>query len=83
MKPGEVLLEEYLKPLGWDNRTLAKHTGLELRYLDEIADGSAAIDGLTARKFSEVFGTTKQFWLNLQSSYDQQKAKDGDQGTGA
>ena len=68
--PGEVLDEEFLKPLGVTEYRLAKAIAVPPRRINEIVHGKRAITTDTAWRFSQYFGTTPNFWLNLQSSYD-------------
>ncbi len=68
--PGEVLAEEFLKPLGISEYRLAKDIAVPARRINEIVHGKRAITTDTAWRFGQYFGTTPQFWLNLQTSYD-------------
>lgn len=68
--PGEILLEEFLKPLGISQYRLAKDTGVPPRRINEIVRGSRAISANTALRLARYFGTTAQFWMNLQAHYD-------------
>jgi antitoxin HigA-1 len=70
IKPGEVLDEEFLKPLGVTEYRLAKAIAVPPRRINEIVHGKRAITTNTAWRLGQYFGTTPQFWLNLQSSYD-------------
>jgi addiction module HigA family antidote len=75
--PGEVLLEEFLIPLGVSQYRLAKSTSVAPRRINEIVHGKRAITADTALRLARFFGTTEHFWLNLQSGYDLEVAKDG------
>jgi addiction module HigA family antidote len=65
--PGEVLLEEYLKPLGISQYRLAKDTSVPPRRINEIVHGKRAITADTALRLARYFGTSERFWLNLQT----------------
>lgn len=68
--PGEVLVEEFLKPLEITEYRLAKDIGVPPRRINEIAHGTRAISTDTALRFAMYFGTTPHFWLNLQSDFE-------------
>ena len=68
--PGEILLEEFLKPLGLTQVALAKHLGIPTQRINEIVRGKRGITPETAWLFSQAFGTTPQFWLNLQMQHE-------------
>jgi addiction module HigA family antidote len=68
--PGEVLLEEFLVPLGVSQYRLAKATGVPARRINEIVHGTRGITTNTAMRLAKAFGTTARFWLNLQVRYD-------------
>ncbi len=74
--PGEVLLEEYLKPLGISQYRLAKDTSVPPRRINEIVHGKRAITADTALRLARYFGTSERFWLNLQTRYDLDVEKD-------
>jgi addiction module HigA family antidote len=74
--PGEVLLEEFLTPLGLSQYRLAKGTGVPPRRINEIVHGTRAVTADTALRLSRFFGTSEPFWLNLQTQYDLEVAKD-------
>jgi addiction module HigA family antidote len=74
--PGEVLLEEYLKPLGISQYRLAKDTSVPPRRINEIVHGKRAITADTALRLARYFGTSERFWLNLQTRYDLEVEKD-------
>lgn len=73
--PGEILLEEWLKPLGVSQYRLAVEIGVSPRRINEIAHGKRAITADTALRLARFFGTDAQSWLNLQSHYDMEKAE--------
>jgi addiction module HigA family antidote len=68
--PGEILLEEFLKPMGISQYRLAKDTNVDPRRINEIVHGQRSITADTALRLSCFFGTSERFWLNLQSRYD-------------
>jgi addiction module HigA family antidote len=68
--PGEVLLEDFLIPLGITRYRLAKSIGVPQRRIDEICSGKRAITADTALRLARFFGTDSQSWLNLQTRYD-------------
>jgi len=68
--PGEVLLEEFLEPMGISQYRLAKDISVPARRINEIVHGKRAVTADTALRLSRYFGTSDRFWLNLQTSYD-------------
>ncbi|MBI4994065.1 HigA family addiction module antidote protein [Candidatus Peregrinibacteria bacterium] len=74
--PGEILLEEFIKPLGITQYRLAKDINVPPRRINEIVHGKRSISADTALRFARYFGTSEQFWLNLQSRYDLEIQKD-------
>jgi addiction module HigA family antidote len=68
--PGEILLEEFLKPMGITQYRLAKSISVPQRRISEIVQGKRAISADTALRLGRFFGMEAQFWLNLQSRYD-------------
>ncbi len=68
--PGEILLEEFLKPLERSQYRLAKDISVPPRRINEIVHGKRAITADTALRLSRHFGTSDKFWLNLQIKYD-------------
>jgi addiction module HigA family antidote len=68
--PGEILAEEFLAPLGITQYRLAKDIHVPARRINEIVHGTRSISADTALRLGRYFGTSPQFWLNLQSSYD-------------
>lgn len=79
--PGEVLLEEFLEPLGVTQHRLAVSIGVPPRRINEIVHGKRRITADTALRLARYFGTTDRFWLNLQTRFDLEIEKDqlGDQ----
>lgn len=74
--PGEVLLEEFLKPLDISQYRLAKSMSVPPRRVNEIVLGKRSVSADTALRLGRYFGTSEQFWLNLQSEYDLDVEKD-------
>ncbi|MFT5196496.1 MAG: addiction module HigA family antidote [Candidatus Promineifilaceae bacterium] len=68
--PGIILLEEFLEPLELSQVSLAKHLGIPTQRVNEIVRGKRGITPDTAWVLSQAFGTTPQFWLNLQMNYE-------------
>ena len=68
--PGEILLEEFLRPLGLSQYRLAKDISVPPRRVNEIVHGKRAVSADTALRLSRYFGTSDRFWLNLQTRYD-------------
>jgi addiction module HigA family antidote len=74
--PGELLLEEFLEPLGLSQYRLAKDMSVSPRRINEIVHGTRAITADTALRLARYFGTSERFWLNLQTRYDLELEKD-------
>jgi len=74
--PGEVLLEEFLEPLGISQYRLAKDISVPPRRINEIVHGKRSITADTALRLSRYFGTSEKFWLNLQTGYDLEVERD-------
>ncbi len=74
--PGEVLLEEFLKPLGISQYRLAKDIGVTPRRINEIVHGRRSITADTALRFGRFFGMEAEFWMNLQAHYDMEMAQE-------
>ena len=74
--PGEVLLEEFLEPLGVTQHRLAVSIGVPPRRINEIVHGRRRITADTALRLARYFGTTDRFWLNLQTRFDLELEKD-------
>lgn len=68
--PGEVLLEEFLKPIGISQNRLALNIGVPARRINEIVLGKRGITADTALRLAKFFGTSAQFWTGLQAQYD-------------
>lgn len=74
--PGEVLLEDFLRPLELTQYRLAKSLSVPARRINEIVLGKRAITADTALRLGRFFGTSERFWLNLQTSYDLELERD-------
>ena len=68
--PGEILLEEFLNPFGMSQVAFAMHIGVPTQRINEIMRGKRGVTPGTAWLFAQAFGTTPEFWLNLQAAYD-------------
>lgn len=79
--PGEILLEEFLKPMGISQYRLSKAIAVPPRRINEIIHGTRAVTANTALRLARYFGTSALFWINLQAHYDLESEKDkkGDQ----
>lgn len=73
--PGEILLEEFLNPLEISQNKFARDIDVPVARVNEIIHGKRSISTDTALRFAIYFGTTPEFWLNLQSRYDLKIAK--------
>ena len=73
--PGEILLEEFLNPMGISQYRLAKDISVPQRRISEIVQGKRAITADTALRFGRFFGMEAQFWLNLQARQDLLRAE--------
>lgn len=74
--PGEILLEEFLRPMDISQYRLARDISVPPRRINEIVHGKRAITADTALRLSRYFGTSERFWLNLQTRYDLEIEKD-------
>ena len=74
--PGEVLMEEFLKPMGISQYRLAKDISVPPRRINEIVHGDRCITADTALRLGRYFGISPQFWLNLQSHFDLAQEED-------
>jgi addiction module HigA family antidote len=74
--PGEILLEEFLKPLGLTQYRLARSLSVPPRRINEIVHGKRAITADTALRLGRFFGNSERFWLNLQIAYDLERERD-------
>jgi len=74
--PGEVLLEEFLRPMGISQYRLARDISVPPRRINEIVHGKRSVSADTALRLSRYFGLSDRFWLNLQARYDIEVEKD-------
>lgn len=74
--PGEILMEEFLKPMGITQYRLAKEIGVPQRRIGEIVAGKRAVTPDTGLRLSRFFGMSDGFWIGLQMDYDAAKARD-------
>ena len=74
--PGEVLLEEFLKPMGITQYRLAKDISVQPTRINQIVKGKTGISADTALRLGRFFQMSAQFWLNLQAHYDLEVARD-------
>jgi antitoxin HigA-1 len=74
--PGEILLEEFLKPLDLTQYRLAKSLSVPPRRINEIVQGKRSITADTALRLARFFGNSERFWLNLQTTYDLERERD-------
>jgi addiction module HigA family antidote len=73
--PGEILLEEFLRPLGLSQNRLARDVNLSAGRINDIVHGRRSITAITALRFAKYFGTTPEFWLGLQAEFDLRVAR--------
>ena len=74
--PGEILLEEFLKPMGISQYKIAKDINVSARRINEIVHCKRSITADTALRLGRFFGISPRFWLNLQSRFDLERAQD-------
>ena len=74
MTPGEILLEEYMKPMGLTQNALARALGVPPRRVNEIVHGKRAITLDTSLRLARAFGQSPRFWLNVQTECDLRNA---------
>ena len=70
VKPGEILAEEFLEPMGISHRELARQMGVTPMRVNDIVHGKRTITADTALRLAKVFGTSARFWMNLQTNHD-------------
>ena len=75
--PGEVLLEEFLKPMNLSQNALGRAIDVPPRRINEIVLGKRGITADTAIRLARHFGTSEQFWMGLQADYDLEEARKG------
>ena len=69
-RPGEILREDFLEPLGQTQVALAAHLGVPIQRINELVRGKRGVTPETAWLLGQAFDTTPEFWLNLQTAYD-------------
>jgi addiction module HigA family antidote len=74
--PGEILMEEFLKPMGITQYRLAKEIGVPQRRIGEIVAGTRGVTADTGLRLARFFGMSEGFWIGLQSDYDREMTKD-------
>jgi addiction module HigA family antidote len=74
--PGEILLEDFLEPIGISQYRLSQDISVPPRRINEIVHGSRRVSADTALRLARYFGTTERFWLNLQSRFDLEEQRD-------
>ncbi len=74
--PGEILMEEFLRPMGVTQYRLAKEIGVPQRRIGEIVAGTRAVTVDTGLRLSRFFGMSEEFWIGLQMDYEAAKARD-------
>lgn len=74
--PGEILMEEFLKPMGISQYRLSKDIHVPARRINEIVHGQRSITADTALRLSRYFNLSERFWLNLQARYDLEAEKE-------
>jgi antitoxin HigA-1 len=78
--PGEILLEEFMKPLGLSQNALARYLGVDPRTVNQIVNGKRSITANMALRLARYFRMTPGFWMNLQVRFDLETAKDAMEG---
>ena len=73
--PGEVLLEEFLVPMGISQNRIARNMGVPPRRINEIVHGKRAVTADTALRLARYFGTSEGFWMGLQADFDLEEAR--------
>jgi addiction module HigA family antidote len=74
--PGEILMEEFMKPLNLSQYRITKELYVPPRRINEIVHGKRSISADTSLRLSQFFGTSPQFWLNLQTRFDLENEKE-------
>ena len=73
--PGEVLLEEFLIPMGISQNRIARNMGVPPRRINEIVHGKRSVTADTALRLARYFGTSEEFWMGLQADYNLEEAR--------
>lgn len=76
INPGEILFEEFMKPLGLTEKNLSEALGVDVERISRIVTGKSKITADIALRLARYFGTTPHLWMNLQSKYDLEVAQD-------
>jgi addiction module HigA family antidote len=76
LHPGEVLFEEFMKPMGLSQNRLGRDLGVPPRRINEIIHGKRSVTADSALRLARYFGTSARFWMGLQSDYDLETAED-------
>jgi addiction module HigA family antidote len=76
--PGEILLEEFMKPNGISQNRLARHIDVNPARVNDVVHGRGAITAALALRLGKYFGTTAELWMNLQAGYDLHRARASD-----
>lgn len=76
LHPGEVLFEEFMKPMGLSQNRLGRDLGVTPRRINEIIHGKRGVTADSALRLARYFGTSARFWMGLQSDYDLETAED-------
>ncbi len=76
LHPGEVLFEEFMKPMGLSQNRLGRDLGVPPRRINEIIHGKRGVTADSALRLARYFGTSARFWMGLQSDYDLETAED-------
>ncbi len=74
--PGEILSEEFIKPMGLTQKKLADHMGVDVKVINRICNDKSSITPTVAVKLASTFGTSAEFWLNAQTATDLWKLKE-------
>lgn len=74
--PGEILLEEFMKPLGLSQNELARHLRVDPKTVNQIVNAKRGVTAIMALRLARYFNMTPGFWMNLQARYDLETAKD-------
>jgi addiction module HigA family antidote len=75
-RPGEILREEFLLPLGMTQRQLAEHIGCDVKVVNRIVNGRTSVSAEMALKLAAAFRTSAEFWMNAQLAVDLHRARD-------
>jgi len=76
--PGEILIEEFMRPNGISQNRLARDIDVNPARINDIVHGRSAITAAVALRLAKYFGTTPELWMNLQTSFDLRRARAGE-----